>query len=116
MAVIAGDSSVIPSEGAVRRRSRGIAVILVEGPLCRDDRDSSTARALRARSARNDLARNLRAEHVESLDRRRRGEKLWRLRHERLRDRSTEMSLSSGLIAECVEDRERRRPQSKREP
>jgi hypothetical protein len=44
---------VIPSEGP-QARSRGIATLLVEGPLCRDDRDSSTARALCARSARND--------------------------------------------------------------
>jgi hypothetical protein len=33
-------AAVIPSEGA-KRRSRGIAIVLAEGPLYRDDCDSS---------------------------------------------------------------------------
>jgi hypothetical protein len=35
------ESVVIPS-GAAQRRSRGIAIIRAEGPLYRDERDSST--------------------------------------------------------------------------
>jgi ketosteroid isomerase-like protein len=45
---------VIPSEPEA---SRGIETFEVEGPLGRDNLDSSTSRALRARSARNDTAR-----------------------------------------------------------
>ena len=43
--------AVIPS-GAAKRRSRGIAIVPIEGPLCPYDRDSSTARL--RHSARND--------------------------------------------------------------
>jgi len=49
-------SVVIPSGGA-QRRSRGIAVVPSERPLCREECDSSTTRALRVRSARNDKLR-----------------------------------------------------------
>jgi len=35
------DAFVIPS-GAAQRRRRGIAIVLVEGPLGREDGDSST--------------------------------------------------------------------------
>ncbi|MDF2771935.1 MAG: periplasmic sensor signal transduction histidine kinase [Geminicoccaceae bacterium] len=44
------------------RAERGIAVVPKEGPLYREERDSSTSRALRARSARNDRSGDVVAE------------------------------------------------------
>src|SRR5262245_2371459 len=60
--------------------------------------------------------RQLRTEHLDGLDDRRRGQQVRRLRHQGLSDRAGEMGLPPGLVGEGVEDTERGGTEPQGEP
>src|SRR5262245_49008687 len=62
------------------------------------------------------LRRQLGAQHLQRLDRRRRRKQRCRLRHQSLRNRSVQATLASGFVADRIEHRERGGSEAQREP